>query len=594
MLRVSLLGPTRIWAGPQEISGLPPKPAAVLAILAARHGRIVTIVDLLAAVWGEDRPASAVSALRNYVSALRRLAAGEVTIESVAEGYRLSGGIDLDIDRFTEAHAEAAALCAGPHRGDADRVARTALDLWRGAPLEGVPGGWAATERVRLREIHLALQSIALEVELERGDPLRAIVELGPLVQDNPHDERLPALLMTALHRAGRRAEALELYREVHRGLTDEFGVEPGPGLTAVHRSILADDPAPELPAAAQLPADDGDFTGRTAVLTAIIDNIDRATGTVVETITGMGGVGKTMVAIRIGHLLADRFPDGRLFADLHGSGGMRPRAAAAVLGEFLRALGVPDAQIPDGQEERTALYRSVLSGRRVLIILDNALDAGQVSPLLPGAAGCATILTARRPIDTCAGGRVHHLPMFDDAEATELVRRVVGPARVQAEPGACANLVARCGHLPLAIHIAATRIAARPTRTLSAQVAELTGRDGLARLRAGGRAVDTLFRAGYDELPERERRLFRLCAHLEIPDITSEVAAAVLRVSPAAAEDLCESLVDSGMLQSWQRGRFRYHDLMRAFALTLAPDERDDLDPATLAQACSASTSSI
>ncbi|MCC3772956.1 NB-ARC domain-containing protein, partial [Streptomyces sp. UNOC14_S4] len=288
-----------------------------------------------------------------------------------------------------------------------------------------------------------------------------------------------------------------------------------------------------------------------------------------------LGGVGKTELAVHLAHSLAPHFPDGQLYADLHGEDG-RPALPEEVLGSFLRAFGISREAVPAGFAERSALLRSVLTGRHVLLVLDNARDARQVRPLLPGGPGCAVLVTSRARLSALPTARSAELGVFTPDEALRLFTGIVGEHRVRAEPAAARELLAVCGHLPLAIRILAARLVNRPQWPLAAILGRLTDdRRRLDMLRTGDLAVETTFRFGYDQLEPAQARAFRLLAVPAVPDLPLAAVAAVLGLPGAEAEGLAESLVDASMLQSPAPGRYRYHDLLRDFARGIGDEDR-------------------
>jgi tetratricopeptide (TPR) repeat protein len=293
----------------------------------------------------------------------------------------------------------------------------------------------------------------------------------------------------------------------------------------------------------------------------------------------GPAGVGKTTLAVHVAHAARHQFPDGQLYVDLQGAGAA-PAEPEAVLGAFLRALGTADSAIPDGVAERAALYRSMLAGRRVLAVLDNARDAAQVRPLLPGTAGCAALITSRARMVDLAGAHLVDLDVMSPEEALQLFTRIVGEERVAAERDAALDVVAACGFLPLAIRIAASRLAARRTWTVAVLAAKLADeRRRLDELRAGDLAVKATFELGYGQLEPQQARAFRLLGLADGPDISLAAAAAVLDLGRYETEELLESLVDTSLLESAAPGRYRYHDLVRLYARACA--ERDEQPPA-------------
>uniref|UniRef100_UPI0015EFFAE9 ATP-binding protein n=1 Tax=Streptomyces phytophilus TaxID=722715 RepID=UPI0015EFFAE9 len=466
-----------------------------------------------------------------------------------------------------------------------------ALDLWDGEPLAGLPGPYAERERTRLAQWRLSLLEGQLELDVEVGRRAEAISELTALTAAYPLRERFRELLMLALYRSGRQAEALAVYTDTRRQLTDELGVEPGPALAALQQRILrGTDRPPPAPVAksvapAQLPATLPDFTGRGHVVEELGKQLVQAPHMVmaVSSVSGIGGVGKTTLAVHVAHAARESFPDGQLYVDLQGWG-PSPVDPAGVLGSFLRALSVPDADIPETLTERAALYRSVLAGRRVLALLDNARDAAQVRPLLPGTEGCAALITSRARMAHLVGAHHVDLDVMDPDEALLLFTRIVGADRVEPHRAAAMDVVAACGFLPLAIRIAASRLAARRTWTVSVLARKLSDEHRrLDELQVGDLAVKATFELGYGQLEPEQARAFRLLGLIDGPDISLHAAAAILDRTEDDTEEMLEDLVDTSLLESAAPGRYRYHDLLRLFARTCA--EREE-PPAERAEA--------
>lgn len=588
----SVLGPVRAWHGAEQLSMGSPQQRALLAALLLRDGRTATAHELIDALWGEEPPSQALAAVRTYASRLRKvLPAGVLVSES--GGYAIAvadGALDLALAEDLWAEAEKARgvsdLC------QARSLVNKALSLWDGEPLANVPGPYAETERTRLEEWRLQLLESRLDMDLEVGCHAEAVSELTALTAAHPLRERLRELLMLALYRSGRQAEALAVYADTRRLLDDELGVEPRPGLKELQQRILQADPALAEPSAAapepaaavvrpaQLPATVPDFTGRASFVTELSEILSAAEGRVmaVSALAGIGGVGKTTLAVHVAHVARTYFPDGQLYVDLQGAGA-RAAEPETVLGAFLRALGTADSAIPDSLEERAALYRSVLDGRRVLVVLDNARDAAQVRPLLPGMEGCAALVTSRIRMVDLAGAHLVDLDVMSPEEALLLFTRIVGEERVTSERKAALDVVAACGFLPLAIRIAASRLAARRTWTVSTLAAKLADeRRRLDELQAGDLAVKATFELGYGQLEPAQARAFRLLGLADGPDLSLAAAAAVLDLPVEETEDLLESLVDTSLLESAAPGRYRYHDLVRLYARACA--ERDEMPP--------------
>ncbi|MFJ5079887.1 AfsR/SARP family transcriptional regulator [Streptomyces sp. NPDC088553] len=591
-LRFAVLGPVRAWRDGEPVPTGSPQQRALLAALLLRGGRTATASELIDALWGEESPSQALAAVRTYASRLRK-ALGPQVLVSESGGYALrTSAAALDVATAQELGAEAEKLRAAGDRAAArDRLAE-ALNLWDGEVLASVPGPYAETQRTRLEEWRLTLLETRLDIDLEVGAHAEAVSELTALTAAHPLRERLRELLMLALYRSGRQAEALAVYADTRRLLADELGVDPTPELSRLQQRILQADaelarPVEEAaPAAApvarpaQLPATVPDFTGRAPFVRELGARLATAEGHVmaVSALAGIGGVGKTTLAVHVAHEARPHFPDGQLYVDLQGAGS-RAAAPETVLGSFLRALGTPDSAIPDSLDDRAALYRSTLDGRRVLVLLDNARDAAQIRPLLPGTAGCAALVTSRIRMVDLAGAHLVDLDVMSPEEALQLFTRIVGAERVQSEREAALDVVAACGFLPLAIRIAASRLAARRTWTVSVLAAKLADeRRRLDELQAGDLAVKATFELGYGQLEPAQARAFRLLGLADGPDISLAAAAAVLDLPLWDTEDLLEALVDTSLLESAAPGRYRYHDLVRLYARACA--DRDEQPP--------------
>ncbi|WP_162793252.1 MULTISPECIES: AfsR/SARP family transcriptional regulator [Streptomyces] len=572
----------------------PNQQRALLAVLLLRRGRPAPMADLLGALWGERPPPRAVGTLRTYVSRLRTLFEPERPsraparlLVSASDGYALRlRDPFLDIAEFERGIAEAARLRTAGATGDAYRTLGEALGLWAGTPLAGLPGPYAETQRDRLTEMWLTAREDhfhgALELGLDRDTA--AVADLRAFAAEHPLRERAQALLMLALHRAGRSREALAVYGSTCDTLARELGTGPGPELTALHRRLTAraapaaPPPAP-APREAPRPAPAGTgpagrcLAGRSSEL-ALLDEVLAGTGSgvPVAVLTGMPGIGKTALADRAAALSGPRFPDGVLRADL-GAGSAR--ALAGLLG----ALGVPAQALPDGIEARAALYRSLLDGRRVLVLLDDARDTAGLLPLLPAARGCAALVTAPGRGLVVPGARLVDVPELDDDAALLLLGAAAGEQRVRAEPDAVLDLVRQCAGLPLALHLAGTRLRHEPALTAAA-LASPDGGGLTARLRAGGRSVEDAFRRRCATLAPAALHMLRATA--AAPDGFGPAAAAALLnggepsgAAPAAAAgaavpeaaDLIEAIVDAGLLRPAASGRYRYHPLVRAYA---------------------------
>lgn len=590
-LYFSVLGPVRARRNGETLPSGSPQQRALLTALLLRGGHTATAAELIDAIWGDEPPSQALAAVRTYASRLRKIL-GPQTLASDSGGYAMRTGPDaLDVTVAEELAAGADKARAAGDRGRARALLNKALALWDGEALASVPGPYAENQRTRLEEWRLQLTETRLDLDLEVGCHAEAVSELTALTAAHPLRERLRELLMVALYRSGRQAEALAVYADTRRLLAEELGVDPRPELAQLQQRILqadeelarpADDPTPAAAPVrpAQLPATVPDFTGRASFVRELGDRIATAEGSVmaVSALAGIGGVGKTTLAVHVAHQARKHFPDGQLYVDLQGAGS-RAAEPETVLGAFLRALGTADSAIPESLDERAALYRSTLDGRRILILLDNAHDAAQIRPLLPGTTGCAALVTSRVRMVDLAGAHLVDLDVMSPEEALQLFTRIVGEERINSERKAALDVVAACGFLPLAIRIAASRLASRRTWTVSVLAAKLADeRRRLDELQAGDLAVKATFELGYGQLEPAQARAFRLLGLADGPDISLAAAAALLNLEVHAAEDLLEALVDTSLVESAAPGRYRYHDLVRLYARSCA--ERDEQPP--------------
>jgi DNA-binding SARP family transcriptional activator len=626
-LRVQLLGPVRAWRGEQELELGGPRRRAVLGMLAMRANQVVSRSELIDGMWGEDPPASAVNSVHVYVAGLRRVleprrahrAPGQV-LPASGPGYllRLEPG---QVDAETLDHHLTQAQ-RSPATGDLAAAARSldaALGLWQGVPLSGIPGPWADIERVRLDELRLTAIGERIEVLLALGGHHQAVAQLAGLIREHPLREQFRGQLMLALYRCGRQADALAEFADARRVLAGELGIEPGPGLRRLHQQILTADTALDLPtphgASAgpghpasrgalraapvprELPADVDAFTGRAGELAELDRLLEVAiqagrhhpegagpAPVVISAVAGSAGVGKTALAVHWAHRVRDAFPDGQLYVNLRGYDPGEPMTAADALAGFLRALGVADQDMPADVDERAARYRSILDGRRTLVMLDNAAAAEQVRPLLPGSPSCFVVVTSR---DSLAGLVARHgaqrldLDLLPPDEAATLLRALIG-ARVDADPGAAATLAQQCARLPLALRVAAEFVATRPALTLAQLAVELAGEQrSLDVLDAGGdfrTDVRSVFSWSYRHLPADAARAFRLMGLHPGPDFDAYAAGALIGGGLEQARDLLDLLARAHLIHPAQPGRYGMHDLLRAYARHLAATQ----DPAT------------
>ncbi len=586
-LEIRILGPPEVLARGRPLRLGGSKQRTLLAVLALHANRVLPADDLIDALWDGAPPATAPSQLQAQVSALRAVLAGGGASRSLLTqppGYmlRVEPG-QLDLDSFERTCDTARHALADGRAAEAAVLFGAALARWRGPALGRLEARYVRAETARLEELRMAAIEGRIEAQLAAGRHADVVAELLGLVGAHPLRERLRALLMVALYRAGRQAQALDVYREGRRQLVHELGLEPGVELRGVEQAILTSDPvlaAPAPPPVArrpsQLPADIADFTGREAEVASICATLaapERGAGAVsIAAITGQAGVGKSALAVHVGHELREEFRDGQLYANLRGAAD-EALDPSALLARFLRALGVQDESIPRSADERADLYRSVLASRRVLVVLDDAAAEWQVGPLLPGSAGCAVLVTSRTRLVGLEGARIVELDVLSAEHAVELLCRQAGRRRVESERGSAEAIVRACGCLPLAIRVAGARLAARahwPLARLAARLAD--GRRRLDELTAGHLQVRASFALSYDRLEEDHRRVFRRLALFNSPVFTARAAAALLDVPLGRAEDAIETLVDAHLLTVagpivGGATRYRFHDLLRDFA---------------------------
>lgn len=591
-LRVNLLGRFEVVVDGRPVRLTAGRLRALLAMLAMSAGRVVSVDRLADAVWGEDPPHNARRSVQTYVTRLRS-AIGAEFLGLDSGGYVLRCDADaVDVLRFLR--------LASPAVGD-DRAERTrlveALSLWRGDPFTGVPCR-ELLERTapRLEETYLSLLERRVDVDLSGRPGAELAAELSEVAAAHPLRESLWSRLILVLERCGRNAEALERYEQVRSRIADELGVDPGPELQRIYAALLAAqppaaapdvEPAADRPAAVprQMPADVAGFTGREAAL-ARLDALADGGGSrvVLCTLHGLAGVGKTSLAVHWAHRARCRFPDGQLFVNLRGYGPGAPVEPLQALDAMLRSLGVPGEQIPADVHERAALLRTTLADRRVLVVLDNAADADQVRPLIPGS-GCMVLVTSRSQLrglsarDGAARIMVDRLP---PAASTSLLRAALGRQDVRHDEDRLAELAVLCGHLPLALAIAAER-AGRYTRGLGELVGEL--RDERARLDAleiaddAQSSVRVALSTSYAALEPAAARLFRLVGLHPGTSVSGAAAAALLGVPVAECRRLLDRLVDVHLVALDWAGRYTLHDLVRLYAVAEAERTESEVE---------------
>jgi DNA-binding SARP family transcriptional activator/Tfp pilus assembly protein PilF len=592
-----LLGPLLVRRGDAAVPVPAGKQRTVLAALLLNANQVVPVEQLAEALWGAAAPRSARVTVQNYVVRLRKALGdeGHGRIGTRPRGYVISvADGELDTARF-EVLLSTARQAAGDGWWDtAATQAREALALWRGEPLADVESELLATLEVpRLADLRLLALETRIAADLHLGRHAEVSAELRRLAAAHPLREHLHALLMLALYREGRQAEALAAYQATRQVLVEELGTEPGQELRDLHQQILNADAGLDLPRPVsreagpervvpqELPAGVRHFAGRAgelATLTGLLDETPQTPGMVViSAIGGTAGVGKTALAVHWAHQVAGQFPDGQLYVNLRGYDPDRPMAATDALAGFLRALGLPGLDIPAEPAERAAAYRSLLTGRRILVILDNAASAEQVRPLLPGAPGCTAVVTSRDALAGLVardGAARLDLDLLPPADAAALLRDLIG-ARAEAEPGAVADLVALCSRLPLALRVAAEMAAARPADRLADLAGELADQQQrLALLDAGGdprTAVSAVFSWSCRYLDPGAARAFRLLGLHPGPGFEPYAVAALTRTGLQQARQALDGLARAHLIQVTGPGRYGMHDLLRAYARSLA-----------------------
>ncbi|MER6535041.1 BTAD domain-containing putative transcriptional regulator [Streptomyces sp900105755] len=639
-LRFGLLGPPVLYDAADVRPIGSPKVRALLAALLLEAGRVVSVESLREALWGGAPPVSARASLHNHVTRLRRLLDDPERLRAVPPGYllRVDDG-ELDVDVFEVRVAQARAAHGRREWDRVLRACADALALWRGSPLGGLPaelGGFAFVQR--LEEARLLLLEWRYDAELALGGPrLDGVVpELAALVAEYPLREAYHRQLMLALHRGGRQAEALAVHRDLRNRLREELGIEPGPAVRRAHVEVLrgsgvvggapthkgvsgggrdagalrpvAQFPAPlggaspgRRPEAedaeldqpldprstrddspslrpAQLPPPPAHFTGRTGMREELTRTLTRPSGAVpvLVVLSGMAGVGKSALALRVAHQLRNRFPDGQLYVNLHGATpGVTPLAPGQALAALLRDLGADPRHIPEHPDAAAALLRSLLAPTRTLLLLDDAANAAQVRPLLPGGPGCAVIVTSRSPLTALDGARRFPLGPLTSEDSAALLRAVSGRAEIDAGH----PLVGLTGRLPLALRVVAARLAARRALTpevLAGQLAATEDRlrhleyDDLSVRRSLAVAHDAL--AGSERVPDRDAALvLRHLGALDLPTYGAPLIARLTGTDERRAEAALDRLVDVALLEETAYGRYTPHDLVRDFARELA-----------------------
>ncbi|WP_063774882.1 AfsR/SARP family transcriptional regulator [Kitasatospora azatica] len=627
-VRFNLLGPVSVTVGDGEVvlpSGIP---RTVLVMLLINANRVVPAEQLASAVWGEQRPAAAGPGLRNHVLRLRRMLGDDAgpRLRTIAPGYLIATNPgELDVEVFLDGCRLGAEQLRAGEVARARQTLSSALDLWRGDPFADLPPGVDGAARAhQLDETRMKAWQDRVDADLSLGRHRELVAELRGLTRAHPLREALHGQLMLALYGADRQAEALAVYQELRKRLVAELGVEPSAQVADLQLRILAADAsllesversesgesgsaasrtgpgsgasttATAKTAAAtarnaparytprnSLPRDVADFTGRgqetDRLLAAAAAPATNAV--VISAIDGMAGVGKTALAVHVAHTLADQYADGQVFIDLHGfTPGQTPLDPGTALARLLRAVGVSEDALPSDPEERAVLWRSEAAERRLLIVLDNAVDAAQVRPLVPGSPGSLVLVTSRRRMPALAGAGALSLDVLDQDAAVALFGQICGADRVVGEEEAVAEIVRLCGRLPLAIRITAARLAHRGTWTPSHLLARLRDRISLpTEFRTQDQSVAAAFAVSYDALTPDQQRLFRLAGLHPGDDFSAYALAALADLPLTETEDLLDELHDHHLLIEQSLGRYTFHDLLRHHAHGLARSEESD-----------------
>ena len=603
-MRFAILGPLEVLTDDgQRLPLGGPQQRALLAVLLLNAGRVVSIDRLVECLWGERPPANARSLVQGCVAGLRRVFktapdSDRQPMVTRAPGYFLElRPEELDLDRFEQLvdaagrSARSSASSRSAQRSAWERSASLfteALALWRGPPLDGIDLDACRADVARLEERRLTVIEQRIDIDLQLGRYAEVVGELESLIHAHALRERLWAQLMLALYGSDRRADALASYQKLRHGLVEHLGVEPSATVRRLQMAVLSgvdpgelcrpegsDDAHEGVPtsAPAQLPPAVADFTGRDDVLEQLDAMVpDGAGSAALSVISGTAGVGKTALAVHWAHRVRRSFGDGQLYVNLRGYAHAPPMPPAEALAGFLHALGLPPEAVPDEAERATALYRTLLADKRMLILLDNAHSAEQVRPLLPGSPGCLVLVTSRDRLAGVVardGARHFTLDVLAHHEAVDLLAKVVGRQRVEAEPARSADLVEACNRLPLALRIAAANLACHPGRRIADGVSDLAASDRLGALAIEGdpeSAVRVAFDQSYKSLSEQDRLLFRRLGLVPGPHVTAPAAAALVDAENPDATRRLERLTSTHLVYR-DDDHFALHDLLRLYA---------------------------
>ncbi|WP_344665003.1 AfsR/SARP family transcriptional regulator [Catenulispora yoronensis] len=605
-----MLGPLLVELDSRTLAIGGGRSAKALALLSINANKVVSAEQVVDVLW-EVPPESARQQVHNVIAGLRRAlrpTAGAAEVLTVDVGYKLSvPNYAVDIQRF-EAWLRAADIAvASGELNEARRHLTQALGLWRGPALSGLDSPRLLSTATLLAEKRTSAVEQLSEISIELDEAASVVGILSEMMAEFPLRESLRAVLMRALYRSGRQADALAVYEDGRRRLADELGLDPGPQLREAHQQILASG-GPEVllagvtlvPQRAEvakgvkpprpnfLPRDLSEFTGREAEIRRLLADAANAdtSALVISAIDGMGGVGKTTLAVHLAHRLVDQYPDGQYFVDLQGfTVGVEPLSPMRALNVLLRSSGVPPEVIPQDLAARSAVWRSTLTGRRVLVLLDNAADVAQVRPLLPAEPGTLVLIASRRRMTALEGAVPLPLDVMPEDDAYKLFSHIAGADRIAAEPEEAKAVLTLCGRLPLAIQIAAARLRDRPSWSVGDLVSQLRRRGGRARtLISGDRNVMTVIGWSYQHLAVSQKLLFRRLSAHPGHDFDAHSAAALSGLSLEQVEDGLEDLLDINLLQQPRTGRYSFHDLVRDCAQDLhARDDDEEVRQATL-----------